>query len=124
MEYRGALEKMSRRSSYLRNGVILFSAIFLLFFGYLKTKNVFEGPSITIETPKNGETVSSSLTTIEGIARNVAFLSLNDRQIYLDQNGRLEEKLLLAEGYNILTLKARDKFGKMTENRIELVYKK
>lgn len=115
---------MSKRTSYLRNGIIFLSALFLLFFGYLKTKNVFEGPFITIETPRNGEIATSSLITIKGIARNVAFLSLNDRQIYLNQNGILEEKLLLAEGYNILTLKARDKFGKTTENRLELVYKK
>ncbi|MEK7531917.1 MAG: hypothetical protein AAB545_03265 [Patescibacteria group bacterium] len=115
---------MSKRTSYLRNGIILLFALLLLFFGYLKTKNVFEGPSITIQSPRNGEATTSPLVTIKGVAKNIAHLSLNDRQIYLDQNGVLEEKLLLAEGYNILTLKARDKFGKTTENRIELVYKK
>ena len=42
----------------------------------------------------------------------------------VDDQGRFAERLLLAPGYNIITAKAVDRFGKEKEYGLELVYKK
>lgn len=108
--------------TYIKVGFFLALGSALLFYGYLKSANLIEGPEVFLDSPRNGETTVTSLVTITGIARNIAFITLNDRQIFLDGEGRLNEKLLLSYGYNIITVKARDKFGKRIEKRIELVY--
>ena len=81
------------------------------------------GPIITIHTPENGSTLTESLVTIKGVAENISHISLNDRSIFIDEEGRFQEKLLLSYGYNIMTIKAEDKFGRKTEEILELVYK-
>jgi hypothetical protein len=60
---------------------------------------------------------------VVGEAKNVSYLSLNGRQIFTDESGTFSEKLLLPYGYTIMTLKARDRFGRSRTYTLELVYK-
>ena len=48
---------------------------------------------------------------------------MNDRKIFIDQQGNFKEKILLSYGYNIITMKANDKFGRNTKKKLELIYK-
>lgn len=108
--------------------LILGSAVFIFMFlaiggyAYLKSREFIMGPRITINSPENGTSFSSALITIEGNAQNISHITLNDSPIFIDSQGRFSEKLLLLPGYNIITLKAEDRFGKKTEKALELVY--
>ncbi len=97
--------------------------LILLFYGYIQGRNLIFGPELIINSPINGETLPSSLVTIEGSAKNVAFLTLNGRRIFVDEHGKLEEQLLLSYGHTIISLKGKDKFGSEKEVTIEVVYK-
>ncbi len=108
--------------SYLKAVGIIALAVTIGSYTYFKAINLIEGPVITIENPKNGETLHSPLVTIEGASHNVAFITLNDRQIFTDESGHINEQLLLPYGYTILSIKAKDKLGRETAERIELVY--
>lgn len=90
---------------------------------YLKTKKLILGPNISVTTPKNGETLRNSTTIIQGTARNISSLSLNDRPISIDENGGFSEVVALLSGYNIMSVKGTDKFGKKTESVLQLVLK-
>ena len=90
--------------------------------GYEIQKIVF-GPKIEVLFPKNGSLVSNSMTEVSGIAKNIKDISLNDRKIFIDEQGNFKENLLLSYGYNVITIKASDKFGKNTEKIIEVIYK-
>ena len=48
---------------------------------------------------------------------------MNDRQMFTDEEGEFSEKLLLSYGYNIITVKAKDRFGRETKKTLELIYK-
>ena len=50
-------------------------------------------------------------------------LNLNGRQIYTDKNGHFSEVVILFAGYNVLELKARDKFGREQVTKMEVVYR-
>lgn len=105
---------------------ILVISIFVLLitgYGLFQAKKIITGPEITITTPTNGTTVGDSETTVTGIAHNISAISLNDRSIYIDESGNFSEKLMLYPGYNIIKLKAQDKFGATVQKDIELVYK-
>lgn len=105
--------------------IIVISFVLLFLFGYTSyeiQKLVF-GPRITILSPKNGSLISSSTVEIVGIAKNINDISLDDRKIFIDEKGNFKEELLLSYGYNIVTVKASDKFGRKTEKIIEIIYK-
>jgi len=86
-------------------------------------KKVVFGPQITISSPLNGSLASSSLIEIIGVAKNIKEISLNDRKIFIDEKGNFKEKVLLSYGYNVIVIKASDKFDSKTEKVLEVIYK-
>ncbi len=103
------------------NGVSILSLALLVLI-FFQSKEFLAGPSIVITSPQNGATLSSSLLHVDGVAKRVSFITLNDRQIYVDETGKISEELLLQYGYNIISLKATDRFNRKVEKRLELVY--
>lgn len=96
----------------------------ILGYTYFQMQNLIVGPVITVSEPQNGTTLTSSQIKVIGNTKNISSINLNDRQIFIDESGVFKEKLLLSPGYNIITLKAKDKFNRETEKVIELVYNK
>jgi len=96
--------------------VLLFS--FILFFSYEKMSFVWQGVSIkaTLEKKEN-----SNLVTIKGIAKKATLLSLNGREIFIDKEGNFSEQVSPLPGYSVITLNAKDKFGKTAEKKFVLV---
>ena len=94
----------------------------ILGYAYYQTHNLIMGPIVTIETPENGITFSSPVAEITGGTKNISEITINDRHIFVDESGTFKEKLLLSPGYNIITLQAKDKFGRTATRVLELVY--
>ena len=114
---------MKNLKTYLK---FTFIGIFVVvIFGYalFQARNIISGPVIKIQTPENGASLEHSLINIEGVAKNISHISMNDRQIFTDERGAFSEKLLLSYGYNIITIKARDRFGRETKETLKLIYK-
>ena len=99
----------------------------IAFFGLLGLYALFQarflilGPRLTIETPINYSLIDTGIFLIKGVAKNVSFLSLDDRQIYTDTLGKWSDKLIAHEGTNIIKLEARDRFGRETTKLVEVV---
>lgn len=102
-------------------GVLLIIAIAA--YAYSKSDDFAAGPTITILSPKNGTTVNESLIEIQGFAEHISHITLNGRQIFTTEEGIFDEQLLLAYGYNIITLTAQDRFERTITKTLELVYK-
>ncbi len=92
-------------------------------YAYFQSREYLQGPVLTIDEPLSGSLSTTSLIALHGTAKNVAFLTLNGRQIFTDELGRFSESLLLSEGYSIMTLEAKDRFGHTKTKKLELVYK-
>ncbi len=107
----------------LKTFVIGIFVLFVLGYGIFQAKKIIKGPEIVINSPTAGETVSDSRVTINGTARNISAIYLNDRAIVTDESGVFSEKLMVYPGYNIIMLRAQDKFGAQVEKKIEVVYK-
>lgn len=105
---------------------ILLAAIFLfliLGYSFYQSRNLVMGPVITVDEPKNGDTVNQQLIKIAGGTKNIKKITLDDREIHIDEAGSFSEKLLLSEGYNIIKINIWDKFNKKVEKAIEVVYR-
>lgn len=116
---------MSRRETkfYLKAIIITLFLLTIFGYGFYEVWNYVTGPQITLISPTDGLAVSESLITIEGRTKNTKVITLNDRPIVVSEIGNFSEQVLLSYGYNILILKAEDRFGKKTEEKLEIVYK-
>lgn len=92
-------------------------------YSYYEARDMIKGPEINIASPRNGVAVNRSLVEVKGTARNISHLELNGRKIFTDEQGNFSEELLLARGYNIIEVKATDKFNRETKKLLEIVYK-
>jgi hypothetical protein len=92
-------------------------------YAYFQSREFLRGPQVTIDSPAPGSTLTESAVLLVGSAQNIATITLNGSPIFVDSQGHFSQKLLLFEGYNILTVRAEDRFGKRVEKTLELIYK-
>jgi hypothetical protein len=104
-------------NQYFFIGLFALIGIYALF----QARFVLLGPSIKVTTPANGASLPSQVVTVAGKATNIAFISLNDRPIFVDKNGNWSEKLIAPVGLSIMTIRAKDRFGRTTEKQIEVM---
>ncbi|PIQ66294.1 MAG: hypothetical protein COV96_02340 [Candidatus Zambryskibacteria bacterium CG11_big_fil_rev_8_21_14_0_20_42_18] len=97
--------------------------ILLVSYSLWEARFLILGPRIWISTPQNGETLGESLLTMTGRAKNVAWITLNDHQIFTDEKGNWSEELIVSSGISIITVKARDRFGRETAKSVEIFLK-
>src|SRR5690606_11152957 len=100
--------KISFEPKYILTAIFFIS---LITYSAFQARFLILGPQISISNPTHGLAVPAQLVFVEGRAKNVAWLSLNDRQIFTNEEGYWSEKLLVSEGLSITTVKARDRFG-------------
>lgn len=105
----------------LRQAAVMCFLGLIALYAFFQARYLILGPRITILSPLNGSTVDSSLVLVEGIAKNVTYISMNDRPIFLDEKGRFEEKFLAYPGSSTIIIKARDRFGRETERITKIV---
>lgn len=102
---------------------IAFFALFLLY-GAFEAIKLFLGPSLVIESPKDLSTIEDPFVSVNGFVKRVAYITINDRQIFADTEGYFEDKLLLLPGYNIIQVEVKDRFGKEVTKELKLWYNK
>jgi len=65
---------------------------------------------------------TSPLVQVSGNAKNSIHLSLNGREIFIDKDGNFSETIGLLPGFSVISLEAKDKFGKFAEKKFKIVY--
>ena len=110
-------------TTYVKITFILILTLTIIGYSLFQARNIIRGPLVEINSPQSGAVLSESFISILGTAKNISSISMNDRPIFIDEHGRFRETLLLSYGYNIITIKATDKFGRKTSETLELVYK-
>jgi len=101
--------------------LIIFIVLFLGAYFLYQARGFLIGPEIVIDFPKAGEVTHDSYLEVKGQAFNISSLSMNGRQIFIDERGDFNEGLLLARGYNIIEITAADKFGRISKEKREVI---
>jgi len=99
--------------------LVLFSIIMV--FSYVKMGFVFKGVKIEATIAQKSD---SSIAMISGNASKAIYLALNGREIFIDKEGNFSESIAMLPGFSVVTLNAKDKFGKTAEKKFEVVYDK
>jgi hypothetical protein len=113
--------KWTAKSVLSRLAVILFVGI-IVFYAYYQSRAILEGPQISLVSPTEGMTSTSSLVKVYGVAKHAKELTLDGRPIFLDLNGNFFEQLLLMDGYNIMELTAKDAEGREIRKSVRVMY--
>ena len=105
--------------------VLITSLFVLVIIGYsgYEAHKIITGPQIELTKTFESAVTGSNKINLQGVAANVAFISLNDNPIFIDESGVFSENLLLYPGYNIIKLYGKDKFGKSLTKLVEITYK-
>jgi len=96
--------------------------LFIIIYAFFRSKELFFGIKIRDVNLQNGIKVADSSFEITGNARNATNLYLNGREISVDQKGNFKEYIALLSGYNVVDIKARDKFGNIDEKNYKIIY--
>lgn len=99
--------------------ILLFVSI--VSYAFIKMKAVVEGVQITANIDTSAH---SGLVKIAGMADKAIYLRLNGREISIDKQGAFTEQIALPPGLSVITIEAQDKFGKISEKEMKIVYYK
>lgn len=88
-----------------------------LIFG-VRIKNV----SMNEVKAESGKKFENNILEITGNAKNAVMLTLNGREISINNLGDFNETVALLPGYNVLNITARDKFGDIDQKNYQLIY--
>ncbi|MBP9757122.1 MAG: hypothetical protein KBD06_00820 [Candidatus Pacebacteria bacterium] len=102
-----------------RIALILF---FLLIIGYayFEARGVLYGPNIQVTSAV--QEVSDPFIAVQGKAERIAELSMNGRPISVTEDGAFNEPYLLSPGLNRIMLDATDRYGRTTQQIVQVVY--
>jgi hypothetical protein len=106
---------------FMKPLLVVVFIIFLSVYIYFQFNRFLRGPSLSNISVSNNSVVTDSLLPVSGTLTNVDFAWLNGRQIFTNPRGEFEEDVLLLPGYNIIELRARDRFGRSFSKRFEIV---
>lgn len=117
---------MSKISLSPKSLIIGLLVLTLVSYSAFQARFIILGPRVEITSHTDGEVVESAFVVIEGRATNISWISLNDRQIFTDEEGFWSEELVVPEGMSTLTVKVRGKMGEDIEKEksIRIIYNK
>ncbi len=102
-------------------GISIF-LLFIVIYAFFRSEALIFGVKIKNVNIVDGSKVTNNILEITGNAKNAVNLTLNDRPISIDQRGNFDETIILSLGYNVISIKAKDKFGNNDEKIYKLIY--
>src|SRR3989338_438908 len=90
---------------------VLFLVLFLVFFGFRLTRFVGT-PRLVIEEPDNSAAFEGPVIRVKGRTEKESRLTVNGRELKIDEVGNFSEEIELAAGLNSLEFLVQNRFGK------------
>ena len=95
--------------------------IFIIIYAFYRSYSLIFGVEIKNVNIEDGAKFSSAFLEITGVAKGAIKLTLNDREIPIDGAGNFKDEVVLLSGYNVISIKAIDKFGYTDEKNYKLI---
>ncbi len=89
-------------------------------YSYFILGDFVRGPRIIISSPETGFSTTTPVITIVGRAIHINNLAINGDPTPFDLEGNFQSRLILAPGYNIIKITAKDRYERLVEKTIEI----
>lgn len=107
---------------YIRFSIIFLTIAGILTYIIFNTRIFIEGPKVNITFPENGYVANESIIYIEGDTHNTSRITVNDRDISIDEKGYFRTPVILNDGLNYILIEANDRFKRQVTKRLDVVY--
>jgi len=106
-------------------GYSFITAFVIAIFGYIffQVINFAGSPNLKITSPGNGAIFVDDSIDLRGVTDNDTFLTINDEQVPITNDGTFSTNLKLHRGINVIKVKAVNKNKKETSEVLTLEYK-
>ncbi len=108
---------------FLGIGLLAGLFAFIAFYTLWETKALSKGVDLQLEGITDGAILSNDVISLKGSALHASHIAIDGREIEVDKDDKFTEELVLSPGYNIISIEAKDKFGKKTQNAYRVFYK-
>ena len=102
--------------------IVLVLVTAIVIYGFVISESFRKGPVVNVYSPINGDSVLNTVEVIGNVS-GASYLTLNDRQIFVERDGDFEETISLPKGYNVLKLYARDNSNREVEKILHILVK-
>lgn len=97
-----------------------FGIVIIVGYSYFVLEDFARGPRILISSPINGFPTTTPTISIVGRAIHTNNLTINDGAVPVDLQGNFRAQLILAPGYNIIKVAAKDNYARSVEKILEI----
>lgn len=111
-------------SQHIKTLIGICVGIFIVSYALFEARGLIFGPRITISNPPDGALMTDPIVYITGTTSGVQDMTLNGRTVALHENDSFSNAVVLKEGYNIVVLEARDRFGRIFTRTLQLMHKR
>jgi hypothetical protein len=108
------------RDSRITRGALLLFFVLIIAYAYFEARGILYGPVIHVSSEVTE--VHDPFIQIQGQADRIAKLSMNGRPISVTEEGKFSEAYLLAPGLNRIYLDAVDRYGRKSQDVVQIVY--
>jgi hypothetical protein len=115
------MEKILFNKKTIQIALVSVFFILILVYAFFVSKDLIFGVKIRNVNLTDGATVTNNVINLTGTAKNAIKLVLDGREISVDQQGNFSETIALLPGYNIIDIRAQDKFGYVDEKNYKLI---
>ncbi len=106
----------------LQIAILVAFFLFIIIYALFGSRDLIYGVKIKDVNIMDGIKVANSIIEIKGNAKNAVNLTLNGREISISETGDFNETIALLPGYNIINIRAQDKFGYTDEKNYKIIY--
>ncbi len=106
-----------KKSQFILIPLLFLALIFYLVFQY---KDAFISPSVNVSTPKENETVSSTLILVSGTTNPENVVYVNNFPVSVDENGNFKKSISVFSGKALINIKVVNRFNKTTEKTLHI----
>ncbi len=107
----------------LRISILVGFFLFIIIYAFFRSHDLIFGVKIKNVNLKDGATSTEKIQKVTGNAKNAIKLTLNGREISIDQAGNFDETIALLPGYNMVNIMAVDQFKYSDEKNYQLILK-
>ncbi len=104
----------------MKKAVAVCIVLVLIGYGFFEARRLIIGPVITIDSPIDGTATSSGAVLVSGTAENIAFLTINGRTAFTDEEGHFTERVSGPPGYTVFTVQGKDRFGRESSKEVHI----
>lgn len=110
-------DEFSLKRFNFRTTVLLVFIVFLGLLGFIafQYRFAFMGPPLSISSPKDMSTLSSSVVLVSGKTSSDAIVFVNDEAVSVNDDGTFQKDITVFPGKSKIQIISKNRFGKETE---------